>query len=58
MPLIKSGSEQSLKKNIAELMRSGYPQKQAVAIGLSNQRKYKKGKGWHGESKRHSQSRR
>lgn len=34
MPLIKSGSKKAVSRNISELVRSGRPQKQAVAIAL------------------------
>jgi len=40
MPLIKSGSKEARNANIKELIRSGYPPKQAVAIAYQNQRKY------------------
>lgn len=35
MPL----SKKNTSKNISKLVREGYPQKQAVAIALSNERK-------------------
>ena len=38
MPLIKSTSAEALKKNIEELIASGRPQKQAVAIAYSVKR--------------------
>ena len=38
MPLIKSGSKAALGKNIGELVSSGRPQKQAVAIAYRNAR--------------------
>jgi hypothetical protein len=41
MPLIKSGSKAAVSQNIREMMASGYPQKQAIAASLSNQRRYK-----------------
>lgn len=42
MPLIKSGKKEAVSSNIKELVKSGYKPKQAIAISLSNQRKYKK----------------
>jgi len=38
MPLIKSTSAEALKRNIEELIASGRPQKQAVAIAYSVKR--------------------
>ena len=38
MPLEKSSSPEAFKKNVAELIHSNYPQKQAVAIAYSNKR--------------------
>lgn len=38
MPLIKSASNEARSENIGELVRSGYPVKQASAIAYSNQR--------------------
>lgn len=35
MPLVKGKSKQAISANIRELVRSGRPQKQAVAITLS-----------------------
>lgn len=42
MPLIKSGSNAALHKNIKELYMSQTkrPRKQIIAIALANQRKY------------------
>ena len=44
MPLVKSASKVALSKNVSELVRSGYPLKQAVAIAYSTARKAKKSK--------------
>lgn len=45
MPLEKGSSKQVVSNNIAELMRSGRPQKQAVAIAMKEAGKAKpKGK--------------
>jgi hypothetical protein len=44
MPLDKSGSKASVGKNVKELMDSGRPQKQAVAIALDTKRRAKRGK--------------
>lgn len=41
MPLDKSGSKQSVGTNIKTEMAAGKPQKQAVAIALSVQRRAK-----------------
>lgn len=42
MPLLSGDSKGIVSANIAELRRSGRPEKQAVAIAISNARKYKK----------------
>lgn len=39
MPLIEKSDKKTQGKNIAELRDSGYPEKQAVAISYSVQRK-------------------
>jgi hypothetical protein len=43
MPLIKSGSSESVGKNIKTEMKAGKPKKQAVAIALSVERENAKG---------------
>jgi len=47
MPLRKGRSKKAVCENISELMSAGRPQKQAVAIALSNLGKNKKGKEMH-----------
>lgn len=42
MPLKRGCSKQVVSDNIHELMAAGHPQKQAVAIALSEARKWKK----------------
>ena len=44
MPLKSGTSKKVRSENIAELMRAGYEQKQAVAIAYSKQRESKKKK--------------
>jgi len=39
MPLKKGKSKETVSSNIREMMKSGYPQKQAVAASLSQARK-------------------
>jgi hypothetical protein len=41
MPLKKSASKKAVSQNIREMKASGYPQKQAVAAALDNQRRMK-----------------
>jgi hypothetical protein len=42
MPLIKSKSDKAVEKNVKEELKSGKPQKQAVAIALNVQRQAQK----------------
>ena len=44
MPLKKSASKEAFKKNVKAEIKAGKPQKQAVAIAYSVQRKAKKTK--------------
>jgi hypothetical protein len=45
MPLVKSPSKEAFRKNVKAEIKSGKPQKQAVAIAYSTQRQAaKKGK--------------
>ncbi len=42
MPLIKSSSDKARSENIAEMIRSGHPPKQAMAAAYANQREAKR----------------
>jgi hypothetical protein len=43
MPLDKSGSAESIGKNVKAEEKAGKPKKQAVAIALNTEREYAKG---------------
>jgi hypothetical protein len=42
MPLKKGKSQKVISENISELRHSGYPQKQSIAIALSEARRSKR----------------
>lgn len=42
MPLLPGSSRSTISSNISEMVRSGYPQRQAVAASLSNARRSRK----------------
>ena len=46
MPLLKGKSQNVISKNISELMHSGRPRNQAIAIAMSKAGKTKKDKGF------------
>ena len=45
MPLIKSASKKAISSNISEMMKSGHPQKQAIAAALDTARRAKRASG-------------
>ena len=44
MPLKKGKSKETVSKNISEMVRSGYPQKQAIAASMAKAGKSRKKK--------------
>jgi hypothetical protein len=58
MPLIKSASNEARSDNTRELIHSGYPVKQAVAIAYSNQREAQRATHEERESPRREHERR
>ena len=42
MPLKKGKSQKTVSSNISKLRHDGYPQKQAIAIAMSQKRKSRK----------------
>lgn len=44
MPLMKGSSKEVMSENIREMVKSGHPQKQAIAAAYAMQRKSKKKK--------------
>lgn len=44
MPLMKGASKKTVSANIRKMMREGYPQKQAIAASLEQQRRSKRGR--------------
>lgn len=42
MPMQKGSSQKVVSSNIKEMMKSGHPQRQAIAASLASARKYKK----------------
>lgn len=42
MPLYKGTSRKTVSRNISKMVREGYPQKQAVAASLNQQRRSKR----------------
>lgn len=49
MPLLKGSSKEVISANIAELRKSGRPEKQAIAIAFSEAGKSNKKKAKHGK---------
>ena len=51
MPLKKGSSKKVISANIRELMHSGHPQKQSVAIAMRKAGKSRRDKGFYGHLK-------
>jgi len=57
MPLIKSSSDAARSQNIAEMVKSGHPQKQAIAAAYHNQREAERSTHDERQAERHAHER-